>query len=113
MDELKNTKVLYQQNWDALEHLITQWTPKAELTGVQIAKLEKSILRLEDEMEAILMERIRDRSHAERYDRMIQKREEEIAAAKADRRTAKYLRCPAGAANEAQTGHQHDRRHSR
>ena len=82
MDELKNTKVLYQQNWDALEHLITQWTPKAELTGVQIAKLEKSILRLEDEMEAILMERIRDRSHAERYDRMIQKREEEIAAAK-------------------------------
>ena len=82
MDELKNTKVLYQQNWDALEHLITQWTPKAELTGVQIAKLEKSILRLEDEMEAILMERIRDRSHAERYDRMIQKREEEIAAMK-------------------------------
>ena len=80
MDELKNTKVLYQQNWEALEYLITQWTPKAELTGVQIAKLEKSILRLEDEMEAILMERIRDKSHAERYDRMIQKREEEIAA---------------------------------
>ena len=80
IDELKNTKVLYQQNWDALEHLITQWTPKAELTGVQIAKLKKSILRLEDEMEAILMERIRDKAHAERYDRMIQKREEEIAA---------------------------------
>ena len=82
IDELCNTKVLYQQNWDALEQIIAQWTPKAELTGVQIAKLEKSILRLEDEMEAILMERIRDRSHAERYDRMIQKREEEIAAAK-------------------------------
>ena len=82
INELKNTKVLYQQNWDALEHLITQWTPKAELTGVQIAKLEKSILRLEDEMEAILMERIRDKSHAERYDRMIQKREEEITAMK-------------------------------
>lgn len=82
MDELKNTKVLYQQNWDALEHLIAQWTPKAELTGVQIAKLEKSILRLEDEMEAILMERIRDKAHAERYDRMIQKREDEIAAMK-------------------------------
>ena len=82
MDELKNTKVLYQQNWEALEHLITQWTPKAELTGVQIAKLEKGILRLEDEMEAILMERIRDKAHAERYDRMIQKREEEIAAMK-------------------------------
>ena len=82
IDELKNTKVLYQQNWDALEHLITQWTPKAELTGAQIVKLEKRIRCLEDETEAILMERIRDRANAERYDRMIQKREEEIAAAK-------------------------------
>ena len=82
MDELKNTKVLYQQNWDALEQLIAQWTPKAELTGAQIVKLEKRIRCLEDETEAILMERIRDRANAERYDRMIQKREEEIAAAK-------------------------------
>ena len=82
LDELKNTKVLYQQNWDALEQLIAQWTPKAELTGAQIVKLEKRIRCLEDETEAILMERIRDRANAERYDRMIQKREEEIAAAK-------------------------------
>ena len=82
MDELKNTKVLYQQNWDALEQLIAQWTPKAELTGAQIVKLEKRIRCLEDETEAILMERIRDRANAERYDRMIQKREEEITAMK-------------------------------
>lgn len=82
MDELRNTKGLYQQNWDALEQLIAQWTPKAELTGAQIIKLEKKICCLEDEAEAILMERIRDRANAERYDRMIQKREEEIAAAK-------------------------------
>lgn len=33
-------------------------------------------------MEVILMERIRDKANAERYDRMIQKREEEITAAK-------------------------------
>ena len=82
IDELRNTKGLYQQNWDALEQLIAQWTPKAELTGAQIVKLEKRIRCLEDETEAILMERIRDRANAERYDRMIQKREEEIAAAK-------------------------------
>ena len=113
IDELRNTKALYQQNWDALEQLIAQWTPKAALTGAQIIKLEKKICCLEDETEAILMERIRDRANAERYDRMIQKREEEIAAAKkTDRRTAKHLRCPAGTANKAQTGHQHDRRHS-
>ena len=74
IDELRNTKALYQQNWDALEQLIAQWTPKAALTGAQIIKLEKKIRCLEDETEAILMERIRDR--------MIQKREEEIAAAK-------------------------------
>ena len=36
---------------------------------------------LEEEMEAILMERIRDKANAERYDRMIQKREAEIATA--------------------------------
>ena len=82
IDELRNTKALYQQNWDALEQLIAQWTPKAELTGAQIVKLEKRIRCLEDETEAILMERIRDRANAERYDRMIQKRVEEIAAAK-------------------------------
>ena len=33
-------------------------------------------------MEVILMERIRDKANVERYDRMIQKREEEITAAK-------------------------------
>ena len=82
IDELRNTKALYQQNWDALEQLIAQWTPKAALTGAQIIKLEKKICCLEDETEVILMERIRDRANAERYDRMIQKREEEIAAAK-------------------------------
>ena len=82
MEELKNTKFLYEQNWAALEQLIDRWTPKAEVTGVQIKKLSEHILVLEEEVEVILMERIRDKANAERYDRMIQKREEEIAAAK-------------------------------
>ena len=112
IDELRNTKALYQQNWDALEQLIAQWTPKAELTGAQIVKLEKKIRCLEDETEAILMERIRDRANAERYDRMIQKaRGRNRCGKKADRRTAKHLRRPAESANEAQTGYQHDRRY--
>ena len=42
---------------------------------------EDSLAMLEEEMEAILMERIRDKANTERYDRMIQKREAEIAAA--------------------------------
>ena len=37
---------------------------------------------LEEEVEVILMERIRDKANAERYDRMIAKREEQIAEAK-------------------------------
>ena len=82
MEELKNTKFLYEQNWSTLEQLIDRWTPKAEVTGVQIKKLSEHILVLEEEVEVILMERIRDKANAERYDRMIQKREEEIAAAK-------------------------------
>ena len=98
IDELRNTKALYQQNWDALEQLIAQWTPKAELTGAQIIKLEKKICCLEDETEVILMERIRDRANAERYDRMIQKREEEIAAAKSRSKNCKIspLSCEIG-----------------
>ena len=82
IEELKNTKFLYEQNWAALEQLIDRWIPKAEVTGVQIKKLSEHILVLEEEVEVILMERIRDKANAERYDRMIQKREEEIAAAK-------------------------------
>ena len=82
IEELKNTKFLYEQNWSTLEQLIDRWTPKAEVTGTQIKKLSEHILVLEEEVEVILMERIRDKANAERYDRMIQKREEEIAAAK-------------------------------
>ena len=82
IEELKNTKFLYEQNWAALEQLIDRWTPKAEVTGTQIKKLSEHILVLEEEVEVILVERIRDKPNAERYDRMIQKREEEIAAAK-------------------------------
>ena len=52
------------------------------MTGTQVKKLSEHILVLEEEVEVILMERIRDKANAERYDRMIQKREEEIAAAK-------------------------------
>ena len=82
IEELKNTKFLYEKNWSALEQLIDRWTPKAEVTGTQIKKLSEHILVLEEEVEVILMERIRDKANAERYDRMVQKREEEIAAAK-------------------------------
>lgn len=82
IQELLETKEMYQQNWDRLERFIAQWTPKAESTGKKIEKLRENILRLEEEIEVILMERIRDSANRGRYDRMIEKRESEIAEIK-------------------------------
>ena len=80
--ELLRTKKLYQENWSRLEWLIEKWTPKASMASAKIRKLQEHILMLEEEVEVILMERIRDKANAERYDRMIAKREEQIAEAK-------------------------------
>ena len=82
MEELKNTKRLYEQNWNDLQKMLDHWMPQKVQTAEQLRKLNTKIGTLEEEMEAILMERIRDKANTERYDRMIQKREEEIAAIK-------------------------------
>ena len=79
--ELIQTKEMYEENFQAMENLIDQWQPKASAATTQIKKQQERIAMLEEEMEAILMERIRDKANAERYDRMIRKREAEIAAA--------------------------------
>lgn len=80
--ELLSTKAQYQQIWDAMQDSINRWTPKTTNTLSQRKKLREQIESLEEEMEDILMERIRDKSNAERYDRMIAKREEQIVQAK-------------------------------
>ena len=82
IEELKSTKRLYEQNWNDLQKMLDHWMPQKVQTAEQLRKLNTKIGTLEEEMEAILMERIRDKANAERYDRMIQKREEEIAAIK-------------------------------
>ena len=80
--ELLRTKELYEENWSRLEWFIEKWTPKASMASAKISKLQEHILLLEEEVEVILMERIRDKANEERYDRMIAKREEQIAEAK-------------------------------
>lgn len=80
--ELLSTKEQYKQMWDAMQDSINRWTPKATNTLSQLKKLRETVETLEEEMEDILMERIRDKANAERYDHMIQKREEQIAQAK-------------------------------
>lgn len=80
--EILRTKKMYEGNWSRMEWLIERWTPKASTASAKISKLQEHILLLEEEVEVILMERIRDKTNAERYDRMIAKREEQIAEAK-------------------------------
>ena len=80
--EILRTKKMYEENWSRMEWLIEKWTPKASTASAKIGKLQEHILVLEEEVEVILMERIRDKANAERYDRMIVKREEQIAEAK-------------------------------
>ena len=80
--EILRTKKMYEENWSRMEWLIERWTPKASTASSKISKLQEHILLLEEEVEVILMERIRDKANAERYDRMIAKREEQITEAK-------------------------------
>lgn len=80
--ELLNTREQYRMVWHSIENSIEHWIPKETDTAAQIRKQEKQIELLEEETEAILMERIRDKANAERYDRMIARREEQIAQAR-------------------------------
>lgn len=80
--ELQNTKAQYQTLWTQQEKAIEGWLPKTTNTQQQLRKQRERIELLEEEVETILMERIRDKENAQRYDRMIAKREEQIANAK-------------------------------
>lgn len=81
-DELKSCQRMYAQNWEALGHLINRWAPNQSLAAEQSKKLLQRLQDIEEELEVILMERIKDKANAQRYDRMIEKREVEIAALK-------------------------------
>lgn len=81
-EELRSAKRLYQQNWDRLQTIIDRWIPQQPSVEKKCKSLLSQIDTLEEEMEVILMERIRDKANAERYDRMIQKREAEITSIK-------------------------------
>ena len=81
-EELRSAKRLYQQNWDRLQTVIDRWIPQQPSVEKKRKSLLSQVDTLEEEMEVILMERIRDKANTKRYDRMIQKREAEIASIK-------------------------------
>lgn len=81
-EELCGAKRMYQQNWDSLQALIDRWATNSLSTAERVDSLNTRVDSIEEELEAILMEKIRDKVNAERYDRMIQKREAEIESLK-------------------------------
>ncbi len=81
-EELRSATRLYQQNWDRLQTVIDRWIPQQPSVEKKRKSLLSQVDTLEEEMEDILMERIRDKANVERYDRMIQKREAKIASIK-------------------------------
>ena len=80
--ELIRTKDQYLHIWNAMQDTVGCWTSKTTNTLAQLKKLRGQIDIMEEELEDILMERIRDKANATRYDRMIAKREEQIAQTK-------------------------------
>ena len=80
--ELLATKDQFQKQWDELEEAIESWSPNTLDVQSQIQKQQTQIDLLTDDIERILMERIRNMQNSSYYDRMIQKREEQIAVAK-------------------------------
>lgn len=82
IQELRETKLAYERNWRQIEGFIQAQMPQAESATEKIKALNGKISSIEDEMEDILMERIRDKTNQARYDRMIEKREREIEALK-------------------------------
>ncbi|WP_409969173.1 recombinase family protein [Bengtsoniella intestinalis] len=77
--ELLACRDQYQTIWDNLSKVMDQWMPDLSNMEGKIQKANDAILNIENEVEAILLEKIRDKDNAVRYDRMIAKREEEIS----------------------------------
>lgn len=80
--ELLRAKGEYAGLWLAMEQKISQWTPNDGAARAQIQACGQKIKALEEELEVILMERIRDKENEERYNRTTPKREAQIAQLK-------------------------------
>ena len=77
-DEIASLKENLSSEWQKYEKIIRDWTQKKPLYEQKIQRLNDKILTLQSQIEDLIMERIADREHAEIYNNMIQKREEEI-----------------------------------
>jgi hypothetical protein len=71
-----------EENWKSIDKQVKDWAAQKSNVEQQITRLNAKTSDLESEIEVILMERIRDKPNAERYDRMLEKREQIILEAR-------------------------------
>ena len=79
--ELLRVKMMAHATWEAIDALAKDWAAQKFNAERQIDRLQERISVLKNEVEQILMERIRDKAHADIYDVMLQKRDEAIQSA--------------------------------
>ena len=79
--ELLRVKKMAHANWEAIDALAKDWAAQKFNAERQIDRLQERISVLKNEVAQILMERIRDKAHADIYDVMLQKRDEAIQSA--------------------------------
>ena len=79
--ELLRVKKMAHANWEAIDALAKDWAAQKFNAERQIDRLQERISVLKNEVEQILMERIRDKAHADIYDVMLLKRDEAIQSA--------------------------------
>lgn len=78
-DELILLKKIAKQNWSTIETDIKKWVSRKGASDKKIKQLVDTLKQRQSDLENILLERIRDREHAEIYTGMIKKCEADIA----------------------------------
>ena len=78
LGELHNIRSMAEKNWQSIEKQVRDWTSQKSNVERQIQRLTENVSKFELEIEKILMERISDKANTDRYDRMIEKRKNDI-----------------------------------
>ena len=79
-DEILRLRDIILAEGERYNKIIKDWSKKKPLYERQIQQLNDKILSLRQQIEDLIIERIGDREHAQVYNNMITKREEEISA---------------------------------
>lgn len=87
LDELLYSELNYlknqaQENWKNISSEIEKWAKENNNLETKIKNLTQQSELIEQDIESILMERIRDKANEERYNRMIQKKENDLSIIK-------------------------------